>query len=218
MGNVVDRLRDDWESHQKDGGENDTPGKPWGWQWAGGKIVSQVMALVGDRLRGRVLEIGCGGGKWTKALCDIASHVCAIDVHETAIKESSEYEPRAEYKLSDGESIPYKKNSFEAVFSWDVFLHLPMPLVLQYLIESRRVARSVIFALPDPNTVRGKYMLRESLRSKPWRDPFRYGYMTYYVPEQVLSLMSLAGWGKVTAGQYAGVPEKRDMIYIGERQ
>lgn len=214
---AVKRIKEDWELHQLDGKENPHKDKPWGWQWGSDVIVEQVMVLVEEKIYGRVLEIGCGGGKWTKVLCDLADSVCAIDVHERAIVESATYEPRAEYKLSDGETIPYNKDEFDCVFTWDVFLHLPIPLVTQYLMESRRVGKSVIFALPDLTTKCGEEMFRDVVRAKKWRDMFSYGYMTYYAPQQIEEMMRVAGWGTRVKVGTVGVSRPRDTVYYGER-
>lgn len=213
---TVKRIAQDWEEHQRSGKENPYKDKPWGWQWGTDAIVAEVDALLPEHsIRNPVLEIGCGGGKWTKWLCDRVERVCAVDVHETAIKESARYEPRAEYRLSDGEQIPARRGEFDTIFTWDTLLHLPMPLVEQYFLEANRVARRCfIFALPNITTRRGSIMFVDAVKRNVWRDPYCYGYMNYYHPHQVMAMLSIAGWRHYETLGDVGHREPRDMVYL----
>lgn len=49
---------------------------------------TRQMSLLGDRRYKRVLEIGCGGGNFTRMLADAADHVLAVDVAPSAITRS----------------------------------------------------------------------------------------------------------------------------------
>jgi SAM-dependent methyltransferase len=212
---TLEKIKSDWEKYQRNGRENADPGKPWGWQWGSDKIVKQVMAMVGGYIYPPVVEIGCGGGKWTKALCDLAGDVIATDVHEVALKESAEYEPRARYKLSDGETIPVKKKSVSTVFTWDVLLHLPPTLVLRYFREARRVAKcTFVFALPNLMTERGGFMFADAALHRSWRDVESYGYMHYYTPQHIEQMLTIAGWKEWAFAGNAGTPEARDAVYV----
>lgn len=213
---VIEKLRRDWLDNHK-AREGGVDGRPWGWQWGTDEICKQVGAIAGKYLEtNRLLEIGFGAGKWTKWLFNYTPQVWAIDVHDEAMREAIEYEPRAEYRLCDGESLPFTSKSFGVVFSWDVFLHLPELLVAKYFMESRRVSNRLVFALPDINTPAGTHMFVEAVANGVYRNPYSYGFMTYYAQEQVLSMLRVCGWKTAIALGHVGVPEPRDMVYYAE--
>ena len=210
--NTVDKIKASWEKAHDKGKLDLIDGRPWGFQWGGTKIVNRVNGVAGEFIVGDVLEIGCGGGKWTKWLCDKADSVCAIDVHQTALDESEKYEPRAQYKMCDGENIPYEDGSFDTVFTWDVLLHLPMSLVQKYFNEARRVCKGYfIFGLPDLGSEAGRDSFAKAVAVARWRNPYSYGYMTYYMPQLVEKMLFIAGFGS-TIPQVVGT--HRDRIYI----
>ena len=214
--NIVDQIRRDWETHQQRG-THAIPGQPWGYQWGGATIFEQMEAYnVSQYLTSPVLDVGCGGGKWSKWLIDTwGLEVIGIDVHPVAIQQSQAYEPRATYKLTDGESLPFGDGEVGSVFIFDVLLHLPMPLVERYFQEAHRVARhSLLFVLPDMDTERGAAMFMQAVRAKVWQVPFTYGYMTYYTRGQVEAMLRLAGWEEWQFLGHVGVAEPREMLYV----
>lgn len=216
MKDVVRGIAADWQLHQGTGGRG-ADGKPWGWQWGGQTVFDQLTGLAGPHICGRVLEIGCGGGKWTKWLCDVADEVVAIDVQAVAIEQSREYEPRAIYQLTDGESLPFPGDSFDVVFTFDTFQHLPPSLVMRYLLEARRVSQAVIFDLVDVTTRKGGISLMQYVANKAWRRVYTYGYYNFYAPDQIKAMLHLAGWEPALLG-HVGAPNPRDIIYLGVRR
>ena len=210
--NTVETIALHWQKHHDEEKLDLKEGRPWGLQWGGTKIITSVNKRIGKYIKGDVLEIGCGGGKWTKWLCDKADSVCAIDVHQTALDESEKYEPRAQYKLGNGETIPYEDGRFDTVFTWDVLLHLPMPLVQKYFNEARRVCKGYfVFGLPDLESDAGKESFARAVAAARWRNPYSYGYMTHYAPQLVEQMLFIAGF-KSTIPQVVGT--HRDRIYI----
>lgn len=211
---AVNKIRDDWANNQK----NKTRAiedRPWGWQWGGETVFKQVAALgIGDYLESPVLDVGCGGGKWEKWLIDnYGMKVTGVDVHEQSIKESRAYEPRATYKVVDGETLPFEAGSFGTVFIFDVLLHLPSPLVTNYFIEAYRVARhSLILSLPDMGTGFGGKKYLQTVQRKVWHRLYEYGYMNYYTRGQVARMLNLAGWENVKLLGHIGARGNRDMV------
>jgi 2-polyprenyl-3-methyl-5-hydroxy-6-metoxy-1,4-benzoquinol methylase len=59
--------------------------------------------LLSDRRYARALEIGCGGGTFTRALSDLADEVLALDISENAIARARERSerPNVEYRAAD---------------------------------------------------------------------------------------------------------------------
>ena len=122
---ALKKIKDDWSRHQH-AKTRAIADRPWGWQWGGGLVFKQVADLnIGKFLHSPVLDIGCGGGKWEKWLIDNYSvSITGADVHNEAITESQEYEPRASYVLINGEDLSqFDAGSFGTVFIFDTLLH-----------------------------------------------------------------------------------------------
>jgi SAM-dependent methyltransferase len=196
----IDDVGQDWADAQARGGK----GYPWGAQWGGERLLDDVCELIRPYVNGRrVLEIGCGGGKWTKALFDRcgADQVCAIDVHQISLTESAAYEPRATYFLGNGDSIPKEVGAgYDMVFSYDVFLHLPPGLVVKYLQDAHPLADYAFYQLPSLDKEKGQERFLLRVRSHRYRKPYSIGYVNFYTDDHARRLAHLAGWTPALIG------------------
>ena len=219
--NTITKIRDDWDKNQK-AKTRAVEGQPWGWQWGGEAVFKQIHNLgIADYIQGPVLDVGCGGGKWEKWMIENYKVVITgVDVHEQALIESKEYEPRATYQLVDGEGLEaFGDNTFGTVFIFDVLLHLPCPLVVRYFQEAYRVAtKSLIISLPDMGTVFGGKKFLKAVERKVWNRLYEYGYMSYYTQGQVARMMNLAGWKTVKLLGHIGARGNRDMVVVAIKE
>lgn len=192
------RIANEWhKEHEKN---KDMMGEqPWGWQWGGATVIKFVMPLITRYIKDRsVLEIGCGGGKWTKQLMDAgAKRVVAIDVHQTAIRQAALYETRAMFYLSGGCELDWPDNSFDIVFTYDVLLHLPPGLIFQYVKESYRVADRMILQLPVLDTHHGADAFVTRSNQRRYENPYSLGYFNVYSDDWVQQMVRLAHWEPV---------------------
>jgi SAM-dependent methyltransferase len=63
---------------------------------------ARQLALVGDRHYGRVLEIGCAAGAFTRRLAALADRVLALDVAPSAIERAfRDVPPNVEFRVGD---------------------------------------------------------------------------------------------------------------------
>jgi SAM-dependent methyltransferase len=115
--------------------------------WASGADdLDTLLGLLGAAVapEDRVVEIGCGIGRMTRALAARAAHVRALDVSPEMLArartENADPE-NVEWILGDGESLPGVADaSADAVISNVVFQHIPDPAVtLGYVREMGRV-------------------------------------------------------------------------------
>ena len=94
---------------------------------------------------GTIVEIGSGGGRWTGALLARCRRLVAADTSATMlamVRARFAGDPRLECVELDGHGLgPIADASADAVFSFDVFVHLPQWDVFSYLREIRRVLR-----------------------------------------------------------------------------
>ena len=91
------------------------------------------------------LEIGPGAGRWTEALLHRASRLTIADVSERPLdlcRERFANDPRLHFVLSSGCDLPgIPAESIDAVWSFDVFVHIAPVDQAGYLQEIARVLR-----------------------------------------------------------------------------
>jgi SAM-dependent methyltransferase len=93
---------------------------------------------------GVMLEIGPGGGRFTELLLGKCDHLIAADTSPTMLKVLGERfaDPKLEGLLLDGTGLTSVPDaSVDAVFSYDVFIHLQHWDIYHYLCEIHRVLR-----------------------------------------------------------------------------
>lgn len=92
---------------------------------------------------GRALDIGCGEGKFTRALTAFAPHVSGVDVKankiEMALAAAEREGVSVDFRTASGEDLPYESGFFDAVIFSNSLHHMPTPAVA--LREALRVLR-----------------------------------------------------------------------------
>jgi ubiquinone/menaquinone biosynthesis C-methylase UbiE len=117
------------------------------WKW-GGILAEKFLGESGCRFTGEeaMLEIGCGVGRMTKYFAGRFRHVTALDVSPEMIRQAQENLAgvnNVRLEVGNGSNLaPYPDASFDFVFSYIVFQHIPDPNVtLGYIREAGRVLR-----------------------------------------------------------------------------
>jgi ubiquinone/menaquinone biosynthesis C-methylase UbiE len=112
---------------------------PW---FMGATRLKYALAALSDVLGGKVLEIGCGGGAFTRALKrhrpDLAIFGC--DLSRKSIEIAKKSGGGVSYRQADAYKLFYQSNSFDALVSFDVWEHLDKPK--QAFNEAHRVLKS----------------------------------------------------------------------------
>jgi 2-polyprenyl-6-hydroxyphenyl methylase/3-demethylubiquinone-9 3-methyltransferase len=107
-------------------------------------IVECFAPIAGQR----VLDLGCGKGRFSKALSDLGSHVVGLDL-------SSEMLAAAEGLArvrGTARRLPFGPASFDRVLAVEVFEHMALESIDQVCGEVRRVLRpGGTFAIVDKN-------------------------------------------------------------------
>lgn len=109
-----------------------------------GRLWAGAPPRVPDLLPGSsVLEIGCGNGKTLSAMLDRQWRVAALDISSLAVRLSREmavYSPsKVDLLISDACTLPFKSNSFDAVFAFHITGHLLAPGRSRMAAEVARV-------------------------------------------------------------------------------
>lgn len=83
----------------------------------------------GDLTGERVLEVGCGAGRFTEVLLDLGAEVVAVDASEAidACRETIGDHPRATLVQADLFRLPFEPGGFDRVFCYGVLQHTPDP-------------------------------------------------------------------------------------------
>lgn len=93
---------------------------------------------------GVILEIGPGGGRWSAIIQQLASRLYLLDVASVPLeicRERFRTSNNVEFLLGDGHSIPIDPHSLDAIWSYDVFVHVNPKDAKSYFSEFRRVLR-----------------------------------------------------------------------------
>lgn len=79
--------------------------------------------LLGEEKKGRrILEVGCGIGRWTKYFRE--SFYFGIDISESMLRNAKAHSPKGIYLNAMGSSPPFKKGMFDMVYSVTVLQHM----------------------------------------------------------------------------------------------
>ena len=100
-------------------------------------------------VRGRVLEVGCGAGRFISYIAHevpgVEGHGCDLSYDDILV--ATRLSPNISYTVADMTRLPYDNGVFDAVVMFDILEHLPEPGA--GLAEVRRVLRpgGVVHAL-----------------------------------------------------------------------
>lgn len=92
-----------------------------------------------------VLEIGPGAGRWTEALLQKAAHLTSVDISEACVnlcREKFKNAANATFLVTQGNELSgVADQSVDALWSFDVFVHINQADVAKYVQEFHRVLR-----------------------------------------------------------------------------
>ncbi|HBB86433.1 MAG TPA: hypothetical protein DC047_02325 [Blastocatellia bacterium] len=97
-------------------------------RYTGDDFMAEVAGF--DRWQGKkILEVGCGLGADLRQFARGGAEVYAIDLTEKAAglarKRLGLYGFKGNISISDSETLPFKSDSFDLVYSWGVIHHTP---------------------------------------------------------------------------------------------
>jgi ubiquinone/menaquinone biosynthesis C-methylase UbiE len=139
----------DWNA----GGEEWTPSE----EWKASVIRSILEKYV--RTGSSVLEIGPGGGRWTGQLIERSINFLAVDISEPCVvlcQEKFSAFTQARFIVGSGcDLLGVPDDSVDALWSFDVFVHINREEVERYADEFRRVMRAGAIGIIHHGSVGG---------------------------------------------------------------
>ena len=129
-----------WEGYDwKSLGEEWTPSDKWK-----ESLFSEVIEPNAANAS-RVLEIGCGGGRWSELLLGIGEHLILVDISPKAIEVCKSRFTRynhIQYYVNDGAALDFiADQSIDFIWSFDVFTVVGIHDIESYIREFGRILK-----------------------------------------------------------------------------
>jgi 2-polyprenyl-3-methyl-5-hydroxy-6-metoxy-1,4-benzoquinol methylase len=188
-------------------------------------MVQRQLAGEPELLRGaRVLEIGCGGGGFSRWLAEAgAGSVIGADFAPVAIEKArrAPVPPNLSFEVQDIEAMPYDNASFDLVVSCETIEHVPRPD--HAVTELGRVLApggTLLLTCPNYLNLLGLHRLYRNATGRPWSEagqPIN-NFTTYprtrlWVRRAGLSVVATDG-----DGFFVPVPRRRTGAWVEPRE
>ncbi|MFO7654013.1 MAG: class I SAM-dependent methyltransferase [Candidatus Krumholzibacteriia bacterium] len=88
-----------------------------------------------------ILDIGCGTGRTDVHLASGCGRLRGVDPSRESVAVARRSNPSVEYRVQDGDRLPYADGSFHEAFTINVMHHVPPERWTAFLREAHRVLR-----------------------------------------------------------------------------
>jgi SAM-dependent methyltransferase len=122
-------------------------GDEWSEWWGAAQTqwVGCLLPRVFPFLRGRILEIAPGNGRWTQFLQAHCTSLIGVDLTPACVERCTERfaeYPNLEFRANDGLTLPMVENgSIDFAFSFDSLVHAESDVLASYAKELARVLK-----------------------------------------------------------------------------
>ena len=183
------------------------PDDPEPWAWARRRAL-----LLGEVGRGeRVLDLGCGAGRFVAALRDAGAEPVGVEIAEAALERARRNVPGADLRLLEpGGALPLGHGEIDLVWCSEVLEHVPDTVAL--LTEARRVLRRdgrLLVTVPDHGFLRRT--LIALARYEAHYDPLGQ-HVRFYTRRSLTRALQATGFEDVALRPLGGVPLLRPAL------
>ena len=185
----------------------DAPADPQPWAWARRRALLLAEAKPGER----VLDLGCGAGRFVAALRDAGADPVGVEIAEAALERARVVAPGADLRLlEDDGSIPLDHGSVDLVWCSEVLEHVADGIHL--LQEARRVLRPggrILVTAPFHGRAKGAAIALA--RFDAHFDP-QGQHLRFFTRASLASLLLAAGFVSPSVRAVGGVPLFRETL------
>jgi len=185
----------------------DAPADPQPWAWARRGALLLAEAKPGER----VLDLGCGAGRFVAALRDAGADPVGVEIAEAALERARVVAPGADLRLlEDDGSIPLDHGSVDLVWCSEVLEHVADGIHL--LQEARRVLRPggrILVTVPFHGRAKGAAIALA--RFDAHFDP-QGQHLRFFTRASLASLLLAAGFVSPSVRAVGGVPLFRETL------
>jgi SAM-dependent methyltransferase len=185
----------------------DAPPDPEPWAWERRRAL-----LLGEARRGeRVLDLGCGAGRFVAALRDAGADPVGVEIAEAALERARANVPGADLRLVEPDgSLPLEHGSVDLVWCSEVLEHVAD--TAHVLLEVRRVLRpGGRLLVTTPFHGRVKAALIGLLRFDAHFDPLGQ-HLRFYTPTSLRATLERSGFERVQVHPWGGPPLLRTAL------
>jgi SAM-dependent methyltransferase len=173
--------------------------EPWAWERRRALLLAEVRA--GER----VLDLGCGAGRFVAALRDAGADPVGVELAAAALERARANVPGADLRLvEDDGSLPLEHASIDVVWCSEVLEHVAD--TDHVLLEARRVLRPggrLLITVPFHGRV--KAALIALLRFDAHFDPTGQ-HLRFYTRSSLARTLGAAGFADVAVRPWGGAP------------
>lgn len=179
--------------------------------------------LASERARAgralRVLDLGCGEGRFAAALARAGADVVAFDVAAEPLRRARVRHPDLDLRLAEPDApLPLEDSSFDVVWAGETIEHVAD--TPQWLSEVRRVLRSgglVLLSTPDHGPL-SRLWLGLSRRAFEARFDPRSDHLRFYTRRALAELLADFGFEEVAVAGAGGPPGARRVLLASGRR
>lgn len=95
----------------------------------------------GKNSKPSILDIGCGVGNFHRLLATRLDDISGVDISKSSIDIASVNNPEVNYKVYEGERLPYEDQSFDVTLAVCVMHHVPVQHWQGFADEMKRVTK-----------------------------------------------------------------------------
>jgi SAM-dependent methyltransferase len=182
-------------------------------QFAG--VAATLRSLSQAVGAGRVLEVGCGTGRWLAELQPVVRQMYGVDLSPGMLRQARQRSVSLTLICGHASRLPFADAGFDLIFCVNAFHHFPQPRT--FISEARRLLRpggALAIAGMDPHAGRDRWYLYDYFVGTHETDLRRFS-----SSGTILDWMAAAGFGRVEwrvaehiRGQHVGQAVLQDPI------
>ena len=174
------------------------PEDPEPWAWSRRRALLLAEAKPGER----VLDLGCGAGRFVAALQDAGASPVGVEIAEAALERARRNVPGADLRLvaADG-SLPLGHGEVDLVWCSEVLEHVPDTVA--FLTEARRVLTPggrILVTVPDHGVARRTAIALA--RHEAHYDPLGQ-HLRFYTRRSLAAALEATGFAGVRCTRFA---------------